>query len=395
LKQFSLLCLAVACAMTCRAAGIPPDPLENPGFQHFYNLEYDEALAAFTAQSAKDPGAPEPYNYIAQTILFRQMFKSGALGTELIASANSFLKRPKMVFSAADQKQFTDAVWNAINIAQARVKSNPKDVAAIYSLGVSHGVRANFDFMEKKWLDALSDASSARKLHTRVLELDANFHDARLIPGADEYVVGSLPRTYRLLTSVVGFSGDRAKGIQMLQTVAQSGRYNRFDAEALLSAIYRREKRPADAIAPINDLIQHFPRSYILRVELAEMYGDIGDRAKAMAAVDQMDELRRTGAPGFKALPEANIHYTRGGVLMQFNDLDKACDELKIATTNAAPMETSYAGSAWLRLGQIYDLKGQRQQAVEAYRQAMRVAPETDAAEQAKSLVSTKYKKPA
>ena len=49
---------------------------------------------------------------------------------------------------------------------------------------------------------------------------------------------------YRMLTSVVGFSGDRYKGIEELQRVAQNGRYNRFDAEALLAAIYRREKRP-------------------------------------------------------------------------------------------------------------------------------------------------------
>lgn len=391
MKWFSLLWFA---AFLAAAAGVPPDPLENPGFQHFYNLEYDEALAAFTAQSAKDPGAPEPYNYIAQTILFRQMYRTGALGSDLITSANSFIHRPKMVFNAADQKQFTDAVARAIDIAQARVKKDPKDIAAVYSLGVSHGVRANFDFMEKKWLDALSDASAARKLHTHVLDMDSNFHDARLIPGADEYVVGSLPRMYKMLTSVVGFPGDRAKGIQMLQTVSQNGRYNRYDAEALLTAIYRREKRPGDAIAPLNDLIQKFPRSYILRVELAEMYCDLGDRAKAMAAVEQIDELRRAGAAGFKQLPEAYVRHSRGGVLMQFNDLDKALDEMKIATATAGSLESHHAGSAWLRLGQIYDLKGQRREAVAAYQQAMRVAPETDAAEQAKALVSTKYKKP-
>ncbi len=388
MKLFSVVCVVAACA----AAGIPPDVLENPGFQHFYNLEYDEALAAFMAQSAKDPGSPEPYNYIAQTILFRQMYRTGALGSDLITSANSFVHRPKMVFSAADQKQFTDAVWNAMNIAQARVKANPKDSAAVYSLGVTHGVRANYDFMSKKWLDALSDASAARKLHTRVLELDSNFHDARLIPGADEYVVGSLPWGYKMATSVAGFPGDRAKGIQMLETVMQSGRYNRFDAEALLAAIYRREKRPADAIAPLNDLIKNFPRSYLLRVELADMYADLGDRVKAMAAIEQIEELRRAKAAGYQQLTEARVHYARGGILMAFNDLDKACDEVKIATGSS---EGSAAGSAWLRLGQIYDLKGQRQQAVEAYRQAMRIAPETDVAEQAKTLVSTKYKRTA
>jgi tetratricopeptide (TPR) repeat protein len=181
----------------------------------------------------------------------------------------------------------------------------------------------------------------------------------------------------------------------MLKTVAQNGRYNRYDAEALLSAIYRREKRPAEAIALLQDLIRTFPRDYLLHGELAQMYGDMGDRAKAMAAVDQTDELRRAKAPGFERYPEAQIQYARGGLMVQFNDLDKALDEMRQATANARTLDTPSAGNAWLRLGQIYDMKGQRPLAIAAYKETMRIAPDTDAAEQAKGYVFWRYKKPA
>lgn len=390
LKRFSIVCLA-ACGV---CAGVPPDPLENPGFQHFYNLEYDEALAVFMAQSAKDPESPDIYNHIAQTVVFRQMLRSGVLGSDLINSANFFLTGPKLTFSAADQNQFSGAVARAIALAEERLKTDPKDVPALYSLGVSRAVRANYEFMVKKFGDALGDASAARKLHTRVLDLDSKFIDARLIPGADEYVIGSLPRVWKMLSAVAGLPGDRENGIRTLKAVAQNGRYNRFDAEALLSAIYRREKRPAEAIAPLNDLIRNFPRGYLLRVELAEMYGDLGDRKKAMAAVEQLDELRRARAPGFQQLPEAKIHYTRAGLLLQWNDLDQALGEIRNATANASTLDTPSAGGAWLRLGQIYDLKGQRREAIAAYREAMRVAPDSQAAEQAKSHIIWRYKKP-
>jgi tetratricopeptide (TPR) repeat protein len=391
LKRVGIVLLATLCA----AAAVPPDPLENPGFQHFYNLEYDQALAVFVAQSAKDAESPDIYNHIAQTIVFRQMLKSGALGSDLIASTNSFLNRPKLIFSSEDQNQFNAAIARALALADARVKRDPRDLTALYSLGVSHAVRANYEFMIKKWADSLGDASTARKLHMRVLEIDSNFHDARLIPGADEYVLGSLPRVWKMLTVVAGLPGDREGGIQMLKTVAQSGRYNRFDAEALLSAIYRREKRPVEAIAPLTDLIRTFPRDYLLRGELAQMYGDMGDRAKAMAAVDQIDELRRAKAPGFERYPEAQVQYTRGGLLMQFNDLDKALDEMRRATANWSILDTPTAGNAWLRLGQIYDMKGQRQLAIAAYKETVRIAPDTDAAEQAKGYFTWRYKRPA
>jgi len=122
----------------------------------------------------------------------------------------------------------------------------------------------------------------------------------------------------------------------------------------------------------------------------------LGNRTKALGAVNEMDELRRTGAAGYARLPEALIHSTRGGVLMQLHDLDAALAEMKLATTpGSTTMDAWMAGTAWVRLGQIYDLKGQRQLAIAAYQKAMEVAPVTDAFEEAKRYVSSKYKEPA
>ncbi|HLW77340.1 MAG TPA: hypothetical protein VKS01_10150, partial [Bryobacteraceae bacterium] len=134
MRRWAAVFLVSALAMAAPAT-IQPDPLENPGFQHFYNLEYDEALAVFDAQAAKDPMSPEIQNYIATTVLFRQMLRTGALGSDLITAANSFLSRPKMPMGAADQKLFTDSIVRAINLAEARLKNDPREVAAMYALG--------------------------------------------------------------------------------------------------------------------------------------------------------------------------------------------------------------------------------------------------------------------
>jgi len=51
-----------------------------------------------------------------------------------------------------------------------RIAANPNDTAALYSQGVSYGLRANYLFLVKKaWVDALHDASAARKVHKRVM----------------------------------------------------------------------------------------------------------------------------------------------------------------------------------------------------------------------------------
>jgi tetratricopeptide (TPR) repeat protein len=368
---------------------------QDSGFDHFYNLEYDEALADFSTYAQKNPADAQAWNHVAQTILFRQMFRAGSLESDLIR-ADSFLRRPKLALSAPDDNQLSQAVNKAIDISQAQLKRNGNDIPALYALGVSYGIRANYDFLVKKaWFDALSDTASARKTHTRVTQLDPKMIDAQLILGIHEYVVGSLPWGMKMLGSVAGFSGDKEHGIQTLKVVASQGSSNRYDAAAVLTAIYRREKRPRESVPLLEELIQKFPRAYLLRLELAEAYGDLNDRNSALAKVDEAEKLKRSGAPGFSRLPDAKIRYTRGTLLFNFGDLDRALEDMKSAAAGSNELDTNTAGTAWLRLGQIYDLKGQRTQAVESYREAVRRAPESDAASEAKGYIGSRYKKPA
>ena len=43
----------------------------DPGYQHFYNLEFPEALATFRAEVAANPNSPDAYNHVAHAILYR------------------------------------------------------------------------------------------------------------------------------------------------------------------------------------------------------------------------------------------------------------------------------------------------------------------------------------
>src|SRR5260370_21044533 len=88
--------LIVARLILMPAPAAAQDPLAEPGFVHFYNLEFDDALAAFHAEAAHLPDSADVYNHIAQTILYREMFRSGALESQLVTGTNPFLRRAKM-----------------------------------------------------------------------------------------------------------------------------------------------------------------------------------------------------------------------------------------------------------------------------------------------------------
>ncbi len=239
-----------------------------PGFEHFYNLEYDEALAAFLAQAERTPSSPDAYNHIAQTVLWKEMYRAGMLSSEFIGGTQ-FIRQPKLVLTPEQEKQFEDALTRAMTLSQERLATDPNDAGALYSIGVSYGLRANYSFVVKKaWRDALKDATAARKAHLRLTTLDTSFVDAELTQGVNDYIVGSLPFQWKMLGVLAGFHGDKQRGMRTLQEVSENGRMNRVDAMVLLAALYLREHRPEEAVPVLTELTREFPKNPLLKVEL-------------------------------------------------------------------------------------------------------------------------------
>ncbi len=52
------------------------------GYDHFYNLEYPEAIGDFQRAIALHPNDPELHNHLAQAIVFQEMYRNGALESE-------------------------------------------------------------------------------------------------------------------------------------------------------------------------------------------------------------------------------------------------------------------------------------------------------------------------
>jgi tetratricopeptide (TPR) repeat protein len=390
-------CLAHIAATVCLAlpsSAKLQDPLTNPGFVHFYNNEFDAAIADFEAGVKAHPNDPESYNHLAQAILYREMLRNGALESQLVSGTNAFLQRPKMAISTQDKARFAYCVDQSIKLSQVLLEKDPQNIHALYTLGVAHGLRANYAFLvEKAWVDSLREAMAARKSTEQILDINPNFIDAQLILGLDDYIVGCLPFHMRALGFVAGFRGDKDGGIRKLEEVARAGILNRYDAEIVLAVIYRRERNPKKAIPLLKDLAARFPRNYLLRFEQVEMYSDLGDKNSALRVLGEIEDLRRNGAPGYRNLTPEKIRYLRANLLFWYGDLDAALADLKQVTQRAAVLDLGTAVMAWLRLGQVYDLKGNHKQAVEAYRETMKTAPESAAATEAKSYMSNPYRR--
>jgi tetratricopeptide (TPR) repeat protein len=368
------------------------DPLVQRGFDHFYNIEYPEAEAAFQQAIAASPNDPNRYNHLAEAVLFGMIYRCGALESEMVTGGNPFLRHPKMEPTRQERQLFDNSINKALELTSSALQKNPNDVDALYAQGVTLGFRGTYEYLVKKaWLDALHDVTAARKLHNRVVELDPSRIDARMTQGAHDYLIGSMPLMYRMLGFLAGFHGDREQGMRTLRVVAEKGFYNQVDAQILLGAIYRRERRPWAVIPTLENLRARYPRNFIVLFELSQMYADMGDKARALAPIEQIEKLKQSGAPGFRTLSEERIAFARGNLLFWYEEFDSAIANLERATAHAEVLDPNSGPSAWLRLGQCYDIRGRRRAAVNAYSKAVAFTPDGEPAKQARHYLSSPF----
>ena len=121
--------------VTFASATVTGDDRAAKGFEHFYNLEYDQSIAEFRRLVATDPANPNFQNHLAQAVLYREMFRGGALESELVSGTNPFIRREKLGASNEATKEFDSAIKRAMDISQARLDKNQNDVTAALRFG--------------------------------------------------------------------------------------------------------------------------------------------------------------------------------------------------------------------------------------------------------------------
>lgn len=88
-----------------------------------------------------------------------------------------------------------------------------------------------------------------------------------LVPSFHEYIIGSLPIYLRALGFLVGFTGEKEKGINGLRTVARYGQKAKLEAQILLALVESREEHPERAVKIMRSLVKEFPTNHLYRKE--------------------------------------------------------------------------------------------------------------------------------
>jgi tetratricopeptide (TPR) repeat protein len=388
--------LFFSAAVSARAAKVDTNPMNydpevREAYRHFYNLDYTDAVARFEKFHQEHPGDPQATAYLLNAVIFQELFRQDLLDTTFYANDGFLTGRhvteedPKTrdrVFALSDE---------AVREADWRISKNPNDVDALFARGWVRSLRCAYVAMvERSFGAGFHLAIKAKDDCARVLELDPNYADAKLVVGVYEYVVGALPWPFKLMIGFAGITGTKSKGLAMLEDAGDHGVVTSVEARTAIALFLRREAKYKQAIEVVRSLKKQYPHDFLFCLEEANLRKDDG---QGMAAVDAYRQIivdnNRNGY--FAEAKLELVDYGLGDALRGQRHYGEAAQSYEHAawTPQAGP---ELKIRSLLAAGQCRDMNGERELAVRDYQQTIEAGSKTTRADQARKYLHSPYR---
>ena len=367
------------------------DPMVKDAFERFYLLDYPAAVARFEHVHELHPGDPQATALLLNAVIFQELYRQDLLDTTFYAN-DGFLSGKH---ATQEDPRVRDHVFalsdEAVHQADARIEKNPNDIDALYARGWAKALRVAYMAMvERAYRAGFKGAMQARDDHEKVLQLDPNYADAKLVVGVYEYVVGALPFPFRIMIGFAGITGSKSKGLALLHDAGDHGTVTTVEARTVIALFLRRESRYQEAIQVIRALRAQYPRDFLFCLEEANLRKDDGE---GMAAVDAYRELLANAEkPGYFASARLELAYFGLGDALRGQRLYKEAAEAyeKAAFTEGVSPELKIR--TLLGAGQCRDLINDRQTALRNYQMAIDAGPNTSRADIARRGLKSPYR---
>jgi tetratricopeptide (TPR) repeat protein len=395
-----VLCLITVCLLSFpgsavgEAVWVPTKPSNDAntrkGFDHFYNLEYDKAIREFEVALQAHPDDPFAKNHLLTGVIFKELFRIGALDTEAFAG-DAFLDKQPVPLDPQVRARVKQLSEESLVLAQKRLDANPDDVNALYARAVTRGLRSTYMGLgEKAWLAALRNALGARHDDERVLELDPRYVDAKTAIGIHLYIVGSLSWPVKVAASVTGLTGSKSKGMQYLREAATSNGESATDAKIALALFLRREQQYGEAINVVSGMSSMYPRNFLMATEYANLLNAAGRGPEAIAAFRKIIAGCRVNA--YTVCRIAVPAWGLGEACRGQREYSEAAQGYELAAQTAPDPELRQR--ATLVAGQMYDVMLKRDTALEKYKAVIAQNSNTQPADMARHYMKQAYKTP-
>ncbi|MDH7515520.1 MAG: tetratricopeptide repeat protein [Bacteroidota bacterium] len=250
----------------CHASAQPPAPpplheMLMEGIDLAGKQRYAQARYVFDEVIRKNP--QHPAGYLHQAMLLEVM----SLDFE----------------TPVPQPEYDRLLGRAAELAEKMLGTKGGKTEALYYLGMAESYRAYERFRDggANWIQGLQYGLKAARRLAQCLERDPNAYDA--MTGLGVYLYWK-SRRMKFLTWTPLVDDEREKGIRLLHTAQERGRYTAAQAANALVWIYIEEERYTDAARAARSALRSYPSNRLFLWGLASAAEEGNDLVTALDA---------------------------------------------------------------------------------------------------------------
>ena len=386
-----LLTAAVAVpAQTVDTNPLNRAPETRAAFACFYVMDYNGALQRFQAIQAAHPQDPIATDYVLDVTLFKELFRLDLLDTTFYANDGFLTGKHTVAEDPKVRDQIKALADKAYDQANAELQANPNDVNALFARGWARSLEATYLAMvERSFGAGLKLALGAKNDHEKVLELNPNYIDAKMVVGIYQYVVGALPFAFKLLIGFAGIHGSKTTGMALLQDAAARGVITSVESRTAMMLFLRREAKYPQAFDIAHGLAMEYPHDFLFCLEEANLLKDGGDGPRAIAQYRVVVENAKR--PGY--FPSSHLELAYFGLADTLRG-QKRYSEAADTYREAAYLPTTspeLKRRCLLAAGEVYDLMNDHERARQQYQAVIDAGSDSTQADQARKYQKSAY----
>jgi tetratricopeptide (TPR) repeat protein len=235
----------------------------------------------------------------------------------------------------------------------------------------------------------LHQAWDARGDCARVLQLDPNYVDAKLVVGVYDYVVGALPFGFKLLIGIVGIHGSKTNGMALLRDAGARGVVTSVEARTAMMLFLRREGKYPQAAEIARGLAREYPHGFLFQLEEANLQKDGGEGMTAVYTYEHLIALAKE--PGY--FDSAHLELAYYGLGEALRGQDRYAEAVAAYRDGAYQPTTSLElrRRCLLKAGETLDLMREHAEAVKEYQEVMNAGADTVQGQLARKYIRSAY----
>ena len=366
------------------------EPAVREGYERFYILDYEGALARFEPVLKAHPKEPIAYGYVLMTTVFRELYHQDLLDTTYYAHDNFLTSKRNVPVPEATRQRIESLTDTGIKLCDERIKANAQDKNAYFARGYIRGMHAVFiTLVDHSFVAAARQGYAARGDSEQALKIDPEYADAKMAVGIQQFAVASLPRFVRIMVGIVGVGGNKERGLDLLREAAAHGVITAVESRTVLSLFLRHDGRYPAALEVQHGLAVQYPHDYLFRLEEANLTKDEGNGPAAIALYKVV--LADTAKKGYFVDPRPQLAW------FGLADTERGQNEIAQAAEHYLKAAEQPECSDWMRrraqlnAGEMYDLLHQHEKAVGLYQMASAGGGDQSQADAARRLMKTPY----